>query len=99
MRKLCWRHFKEVYVASVTVQLRASTLSQDALWRKLRKLVSPLGEEGLTTDVKPVFPGERDERLRSAFVVTVSAQGERVAAMLNQQPDVERAYVAPPRRL
>jgi len=86
-------------VSSVTVQLRASALSQDALWRKLRELVSPLRKEGLTTDVKPVFPGEQDPRLRSAFVVTVSTQGERVAAMLNQQPDVERAYVAPLRRL
>lgn len=85
-------------MSSVTVQLRASGLSQDALWRKLRELLRNLSNDGVATDVQPVFPGEQDPRKRSAFVVTVSNQGERVAAMLNQQPDVERAYVAPSRR-
>lgn len=85
-------------MSSVTVQLRPSDLSQDALSQTLRELLSVFEKEGLVADVQPVFPGEQDPRLRSAFVVTVSTQGARVAALLNQRPEVERAFIAPPRR-
>jgi hypothetical protein len=88
-------------MTTLTVQLSESNLTQPELQSKLGAVVGELKREGLITkgSVEAVFPGHQDSRRRSTFVVELIGGAEEVASRLNDLPEVERAYIAPARRV
>jgi len=87
-------------MSTLTVQFADTTLSQSELQAKLAGLVSRLKQSSILGEpkVEPVFPGDESVRRKGVFVVKVDSQGEQIAYLLKQSPEVLQAFVAPGRR-
>ena len=86
-------------MSTVTVLFEETLEPQQQLGNELARAVVSLEKQGLAREfaVRPVFPGEDDEELKGAFLVSFLGAVDLVVRELNAWPGIEKAYVTPNR--
>ncbi|HJU39212.1 MAG TPA: hypothetical protein VJ724_06525 [Tahibacter sp.] len=86
-------------MSTVTVLFEETVEPQQELGDELMRVVGRMEKQGLAREfaVRPVFPGEEDDELKGAFLVSFLGAVESVVRELNALPGIEKAYITPNR--